>query len=74
MFELLVIVAFLWLFVKAIGLTFRISWGIAKIVASILLVLALPVFVVSSVFAGGVFLLLPVALVAGAAGVLKTCL
>ena len=42
MFELLTIVVFVWLLIKTIGLAFKLTWGMAKIVASILLVLALP--------------------------------
>ena len=42
MFELLVFVLFVWLFVKTIGLTFRVTWGMAKITAVILFVLAVP--------------------------------
>ena len=42
MFELLTIVVFAWLLIKAIGLAFKLTWGMAKIVASILMVLALP--------------------------------
>lgn len=74
MFEFLVIVVFLWLLVKAIGLAFRISWGIAKVVASILIVLACPVLVVCVVFMGGIFLLIPVAILAIAAMVLNAFL
>lgn len=74
MFEFLVIVVFLWLLVKAVGLAFRISWGIAKVVASILIVLACPVLVVCVVFMGGIFLLIPVAILAIAAMVLNAFL
>ena len=74
MFEFLVIVAFLWLLVKAIGLAFRISWGIAKVVAAILIILACPILVVCVVFMGGIFLLIPVAMIAIAAMVLNAFL
>ena len=37
MFELLVVIGFLWLMIKVVGLTFKVTWGLAKIVASILI-------------------------------------
>ena len=74
MFELLTLAIFLWLFVKAIGFAFRLTWGIAKIAASILIALALPVLIISLVFAGGVLLLIPLVMIAIAAGILKACL
>lgn len=73
MFEVLVLIAFGGLLVKAIGFALRLTWGAAKIVASILMVLALPLLVVCMVFVGGLALLLPVALIAVAAGILKSC-
>lgn len=73
MLEILFTILAVWLFFKAIGLAFKITWGAAKIVATILLVIAIPVFVLLLIFAGGFILLLPVALIAGAAGLLKAC-
>ena len=73
MLEILFTILAVWLFFKAIGLAFKITWGAAKIVATILLVIAIPAFVLLLVFAGGFILLLPVALIAGAAGLLKAC-
>ena len=64
MFEVLVMIAFLWLMIKAIGIAFKLTWGLAKIVASIL---------VSFLFVGGIALLVPVALLCGAFGILKAC-
>lgn len=74
MFELLTLAIFLWLFVKTVGLAFRLTWGIAKIAASILIALALPVLIISLIFAGGVLLLIPLVMIAIAAGILKACL
>jgi hypothetical protein len=74
MFELLTLAIFLWLFVKAIGFAFRLTWGITKIAASILIGLALPVLILCLVFAGGVLLLVPLVMLAIAAGILKACL
>lgn len=73
MFELLTVVVFIWLLVKAAGLAFRLTWGAAKIIASILMVLALPLLIVCLLFAGGLVLLLPVAVIAIAVGILKAC-
>lgn len=73
MFELLILIAFVWLFVKAVGLTFRVTWGVAKTVAVALFTLALPVLVLGLVIAGGVVLLVPLALVAAAWGILENC-
>lgn len=73
MFELLVLIAFVWLFVKAVGLTARVTWGIARTVAVALFGLAVPVLVVSLLVAGGVLLLIPLALVAAAWGILRYC-
>ena len=69
--ELLLIIGFCWLFFKAVGLVFRVTWGVAKLVAGLLVFLALPLLVVCALFAGGLVLLLPLALVAIALGILK---
>ena len=73
MFELLVLVLFVWLFLKAIGLTARVTWGVAKVIAVVLFVLAVPALFICLMVVGGIAILLPVALVAGAFGILKTC-
>ena len=74
MFELLTVVVFVWLMIKAIGFALRLTWGLAKIVASILMGLALPILVVCFLFAGGVALLVPIAMIAIAICILKACL
>ena len=74
LFELITIAIFVWLLVKAIGLAFRLTWGVAKIAASILITLAFPVLIVCFVFVGGIALLVPVAMIGIAAGILKACL
>lgn len=73
MFEIITLVVFIWLMVKAIGLAFKLTWGIAKIIASILMVLALPALIVCMIFVGGIALLVPLILIGIAAGILKTC-
>ena len=73
MFELITIFVFMWLFVKAIGLAFRLTWGVAKIVASILIGLAFPLLGLCMVFVGGIALIAPVVVVGIAVGILKAC-
>lgn len=74
MFELLTTAIFIWLLVKTIGFAFRLTWGVAKIAASILIGLALPVLILCLIFAGGIVLLVPLVMIAIAAGILKACL
>ena len=74
MFELVIIALFIWLLVKAIGLAFKLTWGVAKIAASILIGLAFPVLIVCLIFVGGIALLVPIVMIAIAAGILKACL
>ena len=71
MFELLTIAIFIWLMVKAIGLVFKLNWGTAKIIASILIGLALPVLIICLLFVGGIALIVPVALIGIAVAILK---
>lgn len=74
MFELLVVAAFLWLFIKGLGLAFRVTWGLTKAVAIVLFVLAMPALLGCLLLAGGVLLLIPVALVGIAFGILKAAM
>ena len=73
MFDILVMIAFLWLFVKVFGLAFRLTWSLAKIVAVILFTLAIPVMILCLLFASGVVMLLPIILVVIALAILKAC-
>ena len=73
MLELLLVIGFFWVFFKVLGLALRLAWGTAKIIASLLAGIALPLLVVCAVFAGGIALLLPLALVGIAFGLLKAC-
>lgn len=73
MIQILVIVCFCYLGFKALGLFFRIAWGAAKIAATVLFVLALPMLVGCLVFAGAILLAIPLALMAIAFGLLKAC-
>jgi hypothetical protein len=71
MFELIVLILFVWLSVKSLGLVFHLTWGAAKLLASLLYVLALPLMLFGLLFAGGLILLLPVLLLAGVIGIVK---
>ena len=73
MFELLICFIFFRLLFKTIGLTFRLTWGLAKFIASLLMIFALPVLIFVVLFAGGVFLFLPLILIGIAAGIVKSC-
>jgi hypothetical protein len=73
MMELLTVILFCWLFFKAMGLAFRMAWGTAKILASLLFAVAVPLLVLCLIFAGGIVLLLPLALVGAAFGLLRAC-
>lgn len=71
--EIIISILAICLFAKAISLALKLTWGVTKIIATILMILAVPVFIVCLVFAGGFILLLPVALIAGSIGLLKKC-
>ena len=74
MLEILFTVLFVWLLMKTIGLAFRVAWGATKIVASILFSLAIPLLVLCLIFAGGLLVLLPLAMLGAAFGLLKSCI
>ena len=74
MFELLVIALFCWIFFGAIKLTFKVAWGLAKVAAVILFILALPSLIGCLLYASGIILLMPVVLIGLAWGILKACL
>ena len=71
MFELLITAVFIWLFVKAIGFSLKLAWGAARLIGSLLFVLALPALVICLLFAGGAVLLVPLLMVGAACWVLK---
>jgi len=74
MLEILLVILFCWLFFKAIGLAFRVAWGTTKIIASLLFAIAVPLLGVCLLFTGGILLLLmPIALIGIAFGLLKAC-
>lgn len=56
---------------KAVRLTLRLTWGAAKIAATLLSVIAFPLMLGCLLFAGGVILLLPVLLISLVLGIVK---
>ena len=73
MLDILFTVLFCWLFFKAMGIAFHVAWGTAKLIASLLFAVALPMLVLMLVFAGRLLLLVPLAMVAIAWAILKAC-
>ena len=73
MVEIIISVLAIYLLVIAIKLALKIAWGATKIIATIILILSVPIFFICLISAGGVILLFPVALIAGAIGLLKVC-
>ena len=74
MLEILTLIVFVWILIKSIGLMLRLTWGAAKIIAAVLLVLAFPALLVCMLFVGGIALLIPIAMVCLAGGILRACL
>ena len=62
MLDLLMIIVFCWLFFKALGLVFRLAWGVTKILVGLLVTAAAMTLVGGVLFAGGLVLLIPIAL------------
>ena len=73
MFEILITVLFVWLLFRFVKLAFRVTWGLAKVFAVALFVLAVPALIGGLLLASGIVLLLPLALIGIAWGILKTC-
>ncbi len=71
MFTLFVLFVFAWLFRQVCRFGLPCNWGLAKFVATLLFVIALPLLVVFAVVGALLPLLLPLALVAAAFCILK---
>ena len=71
MFEILMIGLFLWLTFKLLMFSVKVAWGLTKVISVVLFLLALPIMMICLVFAGGVVLFLPLALIGAAYAVLK---
>ena len=64
MLSILVTILICWLSYKTLGILLSLTWGIVKIIGTVLLILAAPALVLCLMFAGGMQILLPVGLVA----------
>ncbi len=73
MFEILVTALSLYFFIGAVKLAFKITWGATKIIATVLLSLAVPVLILCLIFAGGAVIIVPALLIAGAFALLRKC-
>ena len=73
MFEILVLIACVWVGFQALKLLFKVAWCMAKVFAVILLILAFPGLLVCLFVIGGAIVLVPLAMVALAFGLLKSC-
>ena len=71
MLDILLTVLFVSLFIWTIKLMFKLTWGVAKVIAVILMIIALPTLIGGLMVAGGLVLLIPVALLIGAIGIIK---
>ena len=71
MMELLTLAIFCWLSFHMLKLAVKLTWCAAKVIAFGLFLLALPVLALAVLTVGGLFLLLPLAMIAGAVGILK---
>lgn len=73
LFTIFVLFAVCWLLFRTIGLALHLTWCAAKVAAVVLFALALPALVICLVVAGGVLLIIPLALAGAAFAVLKAC-
>ena len=73
MFTFLIVILICWLSYKTLGLLLSLTWGMAKIIGTVLLILAAPALVRCLLFAGGMLILLPLGLVVGAFMLGKAC-
>lgn len=73
MLSILVTVLVCWLAYKTLGILLSLTWGLAKIMCTVLLILAAPALVICLLFAGGMMILLPLGLAAGAFMLGKAC-
>ena len=73
MLEILILLLCVRLFFGILKLTFRMAWGTAKIAASILMTLGSILLVCCLLFAGGILILIPAAILCIAFAIVKAC-
>lgn len=74
MLEILLTILFCGLALKVLKLAFKVTWGVTKLVAWLLFGVAVPMLFWCLSIAGGLLILLPLALIGLAFGLLKTAL
>lgn len=72
MLGILILIFTCWIGFKVCGLLFKVTWSVAKLFASLLLAVAVPTLIACLLFAGGIVLLIPAAMVLAAFGLLKS--
>ncbi|MGN1333699.1 MAG: hypothetical protein ACI4U1_01175 [Anaerovoracaceae bacterium] len=73
MLSILATILICWLSYKTLGILLSLTWGIVKIIGTVLLILAAPALVICLLFAGGMLILLPLGMVVGAFMLGKAC-
>ena len=73
MLSIIATILICWLSYKTLGILLPLTWGIVKIMCTVLLVLAAPALLLCLLFAGGMLILLPLGLVVGAFMLGKAC-
>lgn len=73
MFESIVVIIFGLLMGITIRTAISVAWGLAKVIAVLLCVVALAGLFIGLAYAAGALLLVPVGLIAGAWGLLAAC-
>lgn len=71
LFSLILVGLIFWLFFKCVGFALRMTWGLAKLIGVVLMVLALPIAGICVFLGLGTVLLLPAGLLAVALGVMR---
>ena len=72
LFSLILVGLIFWLFFKCVGFALRMTWGLAKLIGVVLMVLALPIAGICVFLGLGTVLLLPAGLLAVALGVMRS--
>lgn len=71
LFSLILVGLIFWLFFKCVGFALRMTWGLAKLIGVVLMVVALPIAGICVFLGLGTVLLLPAGLLAVALGVMR---
>lgn len=74
MLEILITILFCWLALKVLKLAFKVTWSATKLVSWLLFGVAVPMLFWCLSIAGGLLILVPLALIGLAFGLLKTAL